>query len=157
MGSEHRRMNPLLQFAIRKMDGRCRAWEARSEAGHRIPDGVREYLDVPFQGAGGVPLAVDIFRDAVNQMVDHSCSEETENAFRETALAQPGVMGVELLRTRMFGNRVYVDLEIAADPALTLAAAHEIAETVHDAIEQAYPDVKHIMVHVNPARGQEKR
>ena len=55
-------MNPLLQYAIRKMDGRCRAWEARSEAGHQIPDGVQEFLDVPFQGAGGVPLAVDIFR-----------------------------------------------------------------------------------------------
>ncbi len=97
-------------------------------------------------------VAVRIFRDAVDQMVDHSCSEETENAFRGTALEQPGVKGVEMLRTRMFGNRVYVDLEIAADPGLTLAAAHEIAERVHDAIEQTYPEVKHIMVHVNPAK-----
>jgi len=55
-------MNPLLRFAIREMDGKCRAGEARAEANHRIPDGVQEYLDVPFQGAGGVPLAVDIFR-----------------------------------------------------------------------------------------------
>ena len=99
-------------------------------------------------------VAVRIFRDATDQMVDHSASEETEAAFRDTALEQPGVLGVELLRTRMFGNRVYVDLEIAADPDLTLAAAHEIAERVHDAIEQTYPDVKHIMVHVNPAKEQ---
>ena len=97
-------------------------------------------------------VAVRIFRDAIDQMVDHSCSEETESAFRGTALEQPGVKGVEMLRTRMFGNRVYVDLEIAADPGLTLAAAHEIAERVHDAIEQTYPEVKHIMVHVNPAK-----
>ena len=96
--------------------------------------------------------AVRIFRDAIDQMVDRSCGEETEESFRKTALEQPGVMGVELLRTRMFGNRVYVDLEIAADPQLTLAAAHGIAERVHDAIEQTYPEVKHIMVHVNPAK-----
>ena len=102
-------------------------------------------------------VAVRIFRDAVDQMVDHSCGEETEAAFRTTALSQEGVRGVELLRTRMFGNRVYVDLEIAADPALTLAAAHEIAERVHDAIEQTYPEVKHIMVHVNPAKEQAER
>ncbi len=101
-------------------------------------------------------VAVRIFRDAVDQMVDHSASEETEAAFRTTAMEQPGVQGVELLRTRMFGNRVYVDLEIAADPGLSLAAAHEIAERVHDAIEQTYPDVKHIMVHVNPAKEQGK-
>ena len=101
-------------------------------------------------------VAVRIFRDAIDQMVDHSCNEEVESAFRATAMDQPGVKGVEMLRTRMFGNRVYVDLEIAADPELTLSAAHEIAERVHDAIEQTYPDVKHIMVHVNPAKGKEE-
>ena len=96
-------------------------------------------------------VAVRIFRDATDQMVDRSCGEELESAFRTTALEVPGVRDVELLRTRMFGNRVYVDLEIGADPELTLAAAHEIAEQVHDAIERTYPEVKHIMVHVNPA------
>ena len=101
-------------------------------------------------------VAVRIFRDAVEQMVDHSCNEEAEEAFRTTALEQPGVLGVELLRTRMFGNRVYVDLEIAADPNLTLAAAHEIAEDVHDAIEKTFPEVKHIMVHVNPAKDRQQ-
>ena len=101
-------------------------------------------------------VAVRIFRDAVDQMVDHSCSAELESALQGTALAQQGVMGVELLRTRMFGNRVYVDLEIAADPDLTLAEAHGIAEQVHDAIEQTYPEVKHIMVHVNPAESGRK-
>jgi len=55
-------MNSLFQFFIRKLDNRCSAWEARSETGHQIPDGVREYLDIPFQGAGSFPLAVDIFR-----------------------------------------------------------------------------------------------
>jgi acetyl esterase/lipase len=55
-------MNRLLQLTIRKMDSRCQAFEASSETGHRIPDDVLEYLDVPFTGAGGVPLAVDIFR-----------------------------------------------------------------------------------------------
>ena len=97
-------------------------------------------------------VAIRIFKEAIDQMVDHSCNEEAEEAFRTTALEQPGVLGVELLRTRMFGNRVYVDLEIAADPNLTLAAAHEIAEDVHDAIEKTFPEVKHIMVHVNPAK-----
>ena len=97
-------------------------------------------------------VAIRIFKEAIDQMVDHSCNEEAEEAFRTTALEQPGVMGVELLRTRMFGNRVYVDLEIAADPNLTLAASHEIAEDVHDAIEKTFPEVKHIMVHVNPAK-----
>ena len=101
-------------------------------------------------------VAVRIFREAVDQMVDHSCSTELEGSLRATAMEQPGVMGVEMLRTRMFGNRVYVDVEIAADPGLTLAAAHGIAEQVHDAIEREFPEVKHIMVHVNPAASRQE-
>ena len=55
-------MNPLLQSAVRKMDKKCQNLEADSEAGHRIPDEVLEDLDIPYQGAEGVPLAADIFR-----------------------------------------------------------------------------------------------
>ena len=60
-------------------------------------------------------------------------------------------MGIDLLQTRMFGNKIYVDVEIQADGSYTLNQAHEIAEAVHDEIEQNFPKVKHIMVHVNPA------
>ena len=50
-----------------------------------------------------------------------------------------------------FGNRLYVELEIAVDGELSLEQAHAIAEDVHDDVERAFPRVKHIMVHVNPA------
>ena len=141
------------------------AWHQRSDAlssigaligiaGARMGFPVMEAIASAVIAVFILRVAVRIFLDAIDQMVDHSCSEELEGRFRDTALSQDGVQGVELLRTRMFGNRVYVDLEIAADPNLTLAAAHEIAERVHDAIEQTYPEVKHIMVHVNPAKEQ---
>ena len=57
---------------------------------------------------------------------------------------------MDSLLTRKFGNRVYVEMEIAVDGNLTLTKAHEIAEKVHDEIEAAFPQVKHIMIHVNP-------
>lgn len=94
--------------------------------------------------------AYDIFMDAVNKMVDHACDEETENALKACALAQSGVEGIDLIQTRMFGNKIYVDIEISVDGQLTLTEAHDIAENVHDAIEAEFPKVKHIMVHVNP-------
>ena len=55
-------MNPLVRFAVRKLDQKCQNLEAGIEADHRIPDDVLEDLDMPFQGAEGVPLAADIFR-----------------------------------------------------------------------------------------------
>lgn len=94
--------------------------------------------------------AYDIFMDAVDKMVDKACDDEVEKLFKECALAQEGVQGVDLLHTRVFGNKIYVDIEIEVDGEMRLRDAHGIAESVHDAIEKAFPKVKHIMVHVNP-------
>lgn len=96
--------------------------------------------------------AYDIFIDAIDKMVDHSCDEETENEMLQCALTQDGVISVDLLHTRVFGNKIYVDIEICADGTKTLAEGHDIAEQVHDAIEKNFSKVKHIMVHVNPYR-----
>ena len=95
--------------------------------------------------------ALDIFKDAINKMVDKACDEDTEQAIRECAEKQPGVIRVDMLKTRVFGNKIYVDLEIGADGNETLRDAHAVAEEVHNRIENEFPKVKHIMVHVNPA------
>ena len=95
--------------------------------------------------------ALDIFRDATDKMVDHSCDEATEAALRRCAAAQAGVLGVDVLHTREFGSKIYVDMEIAADGEMPLRESHAVAERVHAAIESEFPRVKHIMVHVNPA------
>lgn len=98
-----------------------------------------------------VKAAYDIFKDAVDKMVDHSCDEAMERAIYESVLAHSEVLGIDLLQTRIFGNKIYVDVEIRVNASYTLHHAHEIAEEVHDKIEKDFPKVKHIMVHVNPA------
>ncbi len=60
------------------------------------------------------------------------------------------MLGIDLLQTRIFGNKIYVDVEIQVDGLYSLQEAHEIAELVHERIEQEFRKVKHIMVHVNP-------
>ena len=74
--------------------------------------------------------AVEIFKDAIDKMVDKSCDEETEQTLRKFILQQDGVQGIDLLQTRLFGSKIYVDAEISVDGQKSL--------------------VKHIMVHVNP-------
>lgn len=101
--------------------------------------------------------AFEIFKDAMDKMVDKSCDEETVVHIREIILAQPGVEGVDVIRTRLFGAKMYVDVEIQADGEKTLNETHAIAEQVHDAIETEFAQVKHCMVHVNPAEKDEKK
>jgi divalent metal cation (Fe/Co/Zn/Cd) transporter len=83
-------------------------------------------------------------------MIDHACDDEFENAIRECVAAEEGVLRIDELRTREFGNKIYVDIEIAADGNMPLKDAHAIAEQVHDHMEERFPKVKHVMVHVNP-------
>lgn len=98
--------------------------------------------------------AVDVFRDAISKMTDRACGDEVETELRQIALAQEGVLGVDRLRTRLFGDKIYVDLEIAADGTETLINAHGSAQRVHDAVEARFPRVKHCMVHVNPTQAE---
>lgn len=98
-----------------------------------------------------IKAAYDIFKDAIDKMVDHACDDDTVNQIRECVMKHEDVLGIDMLQTRIFGNKIYVDLEIATDGSYTLSKAHTIAESVHDDIEKSFPKVKHIMVHVNPA------
>lgn len=94
--------------------------------------------------------AISVFKNGVDRLIDKACDEETERLILKTAANVDGVMTIDEIKTRLFGAKIYVDLEIGADGTMTLYEAHDIANRVHDNIEQALPDVKHCMVHVNP-------
>lgn len=99
----------------------------------------------------------DIFMDAVNRLIDRACTEEEVEKIRNCINEIDGVKNIDKLMTRRFGSKIYVDLEIAEDGNITLYEAHKIAERVHDNIENKIENVKHCMVHVNPAETDKKR
>ena len=101
-------------------------------------------------------VAIDIFRDAIGKMTDKACDTETIAQVETLILAQAGVRGIDVLKTRLFGDKIYIDVEIRADADLPLIEAHAIAEQVHDTIEGEVQNVKHCMVHVNPCNTQEE-
>lgn len=138
------------------------AWHHRSDAlssvgaligiggarlGYPVMDAVASLVIFAFI----LKAAYDIFMDAVDKMVDHSCSEEFEEQIRECVMENERVIGIDMLQTRIFGNKIYVDIEICVDGEMSLKGAHIIAENVHDRIEERFDKVKHIMVHVNPS------
>ena len=96
-------------------------------------------------------VALDVLKDAVDKMLDTPCGAEFETAVADVITATAGVVHIDALRTRQFGNKVYVDAEIAVEGSLPLTQAHAIAEAAHDAVEAKFPEVKHIMIHENPA------
>ena len=92
----------------------------------------------------------------MDKMVDKSAPDEVVADMRLVIAQQKGVAGIDEIKTRLFGAKVYVDVEIAADGSQPLTESHQIAERVHHAVEENFPAVKHCMVHVNPLPPSEK-
>lgn len=97
-----------------------------------------------------VKAALDVFRDSMDKMVDKACDDETVRSIEQAVLDTRGVERVGSMKTRLFGSRIYVDLEIEADKSLMLEQAFGIAKEVHDTIEERFPQVKHCSVQVSP-------
>lgn len=98
--------------------------------------------------------AYDIFMDAVGKMTDEACNDKTVEQMMQCVMSCDGVLAIDDIKTRMFGNKIYMDVEIQCDGNMTLFEAHAVAEDVHDQIERGFPEVKHCMVHVNPYRSE---
>ena len=94
--------------------------------------------------------AYDIISEAIKGVLDASCTPEFEKKIRDFIESDEDVEGIDLLMTRQFGNKVYIDCEIAVDRYSTLLTAHGVAERVHANLEKEFPEVKHVMIHVNP-------
>lgn len=97
-----------------------------------------------------IKTAIEIFIEGINKMLDKSCNKETTINIENIVLKTKGVLSIDSLKTRMFGNKIYVDLEISADKNITFQESHNIAHKVHDEIENNISDIKHCMVHINP-------
>ncbi len=153
------------RFAAKKINSvslMAEAWHHRSDAlssigsfagilgarlGYPVLDPIASVVIAVFI----LKVSLDIFRETFNRMVDRSCAPETEAAMYRVIASCDGVEALDLLRTRLFGSKIYVEVEIEVDRNLPLYQAHDIAVQVHNGIEQAFPLVKHCVVHVNPS------
>ena len=97
-----------------------------------------------------IKVSIEIFLESVDKLVDKSCDNEKVEKIKNVVLKEKQVLAIDDIKTRIFANKIYVDIEIALDGNKTLNETHAIAEKVHDRVEKEFDDIKHIMVHVNP-------
>lgn len=95
-------------------------------------------------------ISFDLYRESVEDLSDKAAPDDVLDEIREITESNGDVKRIDVLRSRRHGKRYYVDMEIAVEASLSLVEAHAICEHVHDSIEAAIPEIKHIMIHVNP-------
>lgn len=95
-------------------------------------------------------VSISIFVDAIRKMTDESADVETEQKLMQIISDQNGVVRVDLLRTRKFGDKIYVEVNICADGNLNLRESHSIAHNVEKETKKSFSTIKECFVHVNP-------
>ncbi|WDU82895.1 cation transporter dimerization domain-containing protein [Caloramator sp. Dgby_cultured_2] len=71
---------------------------------------------------------MDFYLRATKELVDEAVDRETIEKIKRVVLEVEGVKGIQDLKTRIFGHKVYVDLEIYVDERLTVKEGHDIAQ-----------------------------
>lgn len=97
-----------------------------------------------------IKAAVEIFMEAISQMIDTSCDEETTKLIVDIIYNADDSIKINDLKTRMFGSRIYIDVEIAIDGDLAVKDANKVVESIHDTIEDKMDSIKHCNIHVVP-------
>ncbi|WP_191486310.1 cation diffusion facilitator family transporter [Pseudomonas sp. FEN] len=100
--------------------------------------------------------ALQIGRESFAVLMDEELSPNISQHMLELACGVPGVLGAHDLRTRISGNRWFVQLHLELPGELTLSVAHGLSDQAADAIHTAYPQAE-VLVHADPREVLEPR
>ena len=97
--------------------------------------------------------AYDVFKHAFGVLSDRARIPEEE--LRSAVLGVAGVRSVHHIRTRGTEGEVYADLHVLVAPEMTVGEAHDLANSVEDAIQNHFSTVAEVLVHIEPDDGHQ--
>lgn len=98
-----------------------------------------------------IKIAADIFIEACNRMVDKSCDAALENKIKEEILLCDGVLSINEFRSRLFGAKIIIEIEIVMQKSLILSEACELAENIENVLKNKFSEIKKCSVLITPS------
>jgi cation diffusion facilitator family transporter len=106
--------------------------------------------------AGGILVAallvwgaVNVFRQASSQLLDHELSDAARAKIIRLVSQDPRLTGVHQLRTRASGPYVHMQMHVDLDPEVTLETAHEVIVAAEKRVLAVFPAAD-IIIHADP-------
>jgi len=97
---------------------------------------------------------VKVYLRAASELMDESVDPEIEKEVKKIASTIKEIKYVETLLVRKAGLDFLVDMHIEVDANLSVLESHSIAKLVKNKILQEMPQVKSVLVHVEPYEAQ---
>jgi len=95
-------------------------------------------------------VGVRVLLDCLNELTEGAVDQATIDHIKHIVNSNGQVRHWHELRTRTVGREVFLDLHILVDPDLNVSAAHEIAESLENALHEQIMRPVNIVVHVEP-------
>jgi len=95
-------------------------------------------------------VAVRIMSDCLHELTESAVDSDTIEHIKNIINADSSIRQWHKLRTRTVGREVFLDLHILVDPDLSVAAAHQIAENLENALDEQITRPVNITVHIEP-------
>lgn len=96
-----------------------------------------------------------LLRPAIAGLMDRSAEPAIRTSVYEIACAVTHVRAVEKVIVRRAGAYYFADLHVQADPDMSLHDAHIVSGKVKSAIMSALPNVRGVLVHMEPFESEE--
>lgn len=99
-----------------------------------------------------IKVAYNILKTSVSQLIDSAAPKEVTENIKEIILSYKDIKDIDMLKTRLFGSKIYVDIEVEIDKNMSFEEVHSLIHDLHDEIEKSNTSIKHCMIHANPTR-----
>jgi cation diffusion facilitator family transporter len=86
----------------------------------------------------------------MHELMEGSVDPALLKYISETSGSCPGIKGVDKVWVRKLGMRLMVDLHIEVDPDISVQEGHRLSHEVKDKLQRELPQVRDVMVHVEP-------
>ncbi len=86
----------------------------------------------------------------LHELMEGSVDPALLDFIYETSRSCPGILGVDKVWVRKLGMRLMVDLHVEVDPGSSVQEGHRLAHEVKDKLQAELPQVRDVMVHVEP-------
>jgi cation diffusion facilitator family transporter len=97
-----------------------------------------------------------LLRPALNELMDAAPPPAVLSQIRLAAGNVPGVNAVEKCIVRKAGFQFFVDMHLEVDGGMPVREAHQIAHQVKDKVKERVPQVRDVLVHIEPSPGGRK-
>ncbi len=87
---------------------------------------------------------------ALHELMEGSVDPALLEFICETSQSCPGILGIDKVWVRKLGMRLMVDLHVEVEPDISVQEGHRLAHVVKDRLQAELPQVRDVMVHVEP-------